>query len=74
MAFKKKTKNVETITAKLHDTVAELQSHAEDQLHRAAIQREVATAAEAAHLAHVSEHDRARIVASNISSLLGIGT
>lgn len=75
MTFKKsqRPKNVEAITAKLHDTVAELEFHADDQLSKAATQKAVAAAAEAAHDAHRVEHELAKTVAGNIKSLLGVG-
>lgn len=63
--------NVESITAKLHNTVAELESHAEDQAYRAAVQAGAAAEALAASDAHKAEHERAKVVAGNIKSLLG---
>lgn len=72
MFSKPKAKNVETITAKLHSTVQELEAHADEQLERASAQRVAAAAAEAAHAAHKEEHLRARTVAGNIKALLGI--
>lgn len=67
-----KTKSVQLITAKLHDTVAELESHADDQLQKAEGQRAAMAAAEAAHRAHIAEHELATTVAGNIRSLLGV--
>lgn len=63
-------KSVETITARLHDTVAELESHAEDQLVKAQIQQSAIAAAIAAHDGHRAEHALAKKVASNIGALL----
>lgn len=68
----RKIKSVGTITAKLHDTLAELETHADDQLQKAAGQRDVIAAAEAAHQAHIVEHELATTVAGNIRSLLGV--
>jgi len=64
-------KSVETITAKLSSTVAELERHAEDQLAKADLQKAVAAAAELAHGAHKAEHELAKKVAGNIKALLG---
>ncbi|RAV17548.1 hypothetical protein DQP57_00550 [Mycobacterium colombiense] len=65
-----KAKSVETITAKLADTVNELERHADEQLEKAAAQKAAAYAAEAAHAAHKAEHHLANAVASNIRALL----
>jgi hypothetical protein len=69
--FEKKPKNVETITAKLHDTVAELERHAEDQLLEADYQLVRRDAANLAHEVHKAEHALAKRVAGNIKTLLG---
>lgn len=71
MFSKPKPTSVESITAKLHDTVAELEQHAEGQLQLAADKKSLAIAAEAAHQAHKDEHALAKTVAGNIKSLLG---
>lgn len=71
MSLIKKSKSVDSITAKLNSTVAELESHAQAQLARAAVERAKAAAAKLAHEAHTAEHDRAKLVASNIKALLG---
>lgn len=68
--FDKKPKSVETITAKLQSTVAELEAHAEHQLSAAAYQAGVAVEAEKRHVAHRAEYDLARTVAGNIKALL----
>jgi hypothetical protein len=67
----KKTKSVESITAKLHATVAELEAHANDQVQKAVDQRAAAHAAHAAADGHKAEGERAAAVASNIKALLG---
>jgi hypothetical protein len=72
MFSKPKPTSVEAITGKLHDTVAELERHAEDQLDKAYLQKCAIAAAEAAHDAHKVEHELARTVASNIKSLPGL--
>lgn len=68
--FNPKPRSVESITAKLHKTVSELDWHAEDQLNKAQGQQEAIAAAVAAHDAHKAEHERAKKVASNIKALL----
>ena len=70
MSFSK-NKSVESITNKLSATVTELENHAKAQLDRAAAQKLVAQAAEAAHRAHTREHELALKVAGNIKALLG---
>lgn len=71
MPFKnKQPKNVETITATLHATVAELEGHAENQLAHAARKAAIANAATAARDAHHVEHEKAKAVAANIKALL----
>lgn len=69
--FNNKPKSVETITAKLHSTVAELEAHADDQLAKAQAQLDAITAATSAHHAYKDEHKRATRVAANIKDLLG---
>jgi hypothetical protein len=63
-------KSVESITATLHDTVAELHAHAEDQLNQSFLQAAWAAEAQARHEAHKAEHERATTVAGNIKALL----
>ncbi|OMC55415.1 hypothetical protein A5747_13570 [Mycobacterium sp. IS-836] len=65
-------KSVETITAKLHDTVAELERHAEEQLQQADRKLVLATAYSAQSDEHKAEHELATTVAGNIKSLLGV--
>lgn len=72
MAFKKKTPaSVESITAKLHDTVAELESHAEGQRELANHAKRRIADAQVALYDHNAEHERANKVAGNIKALLG---
>lgn len=70
--FKKPSppKSVEAITATLHDTVGELERHADEQLQHAENQKAVIAYAEAAHDAHKAEHALAKNVAANIKALL----
>lgn len=65
-------KSVETITAKLADTVRELEAHAEAQLNNAQVKKAEAAAARLAHEAYVAEHELATKVAGNIKKLLGV--
>lgn len=71
MSLFDKNKSVETITAKLTSTVAELERHADDQLVKAAAQKAAAVEAEHNHRAHFAEHELAKRVATNIKALLG---
>lgn len=66
-----KNKTVESITAKLNSTVADLEVHAEEQLAKAYLKKAEAEAAHVAHEAHVAEHALATKVANNIKGLLG---
>lgn len=71
MGLFKSPKSVASITAKLNNTVDELEAHAEDQLVQANLQRDVAAEARAAEAAAVREHELAKQVATNIKALLG---
>jgi hypothetical protein len=78
MGFKKKVaplpvpQSVASITTRLHDTVSDLERHADDQLYLAKSQRAIAADAEAAAAAHETEHELANTVAGNIKTLLGV--
>lgn len=65
-----KPKSVASITAKLNDTVAELEAHADDQQAQADEYRTAVAVARANEVAAVREHELAKRVAGNIRSLL----
>lgn len=65
-------KSVASITAGLSDTLAELETHAEEQAARVAFQQAVAAQALAAADEHKAESNLAIKVAGNIKTLLGV--
>lgn len=64
-------KSVESITAKLHDTVEELKRHAGEQHGHGNRKREEAERLKLEATAHHTEMDLALTVAGNIAKLLG---
>ena len=69
--FSNKPRTVESITAKLHGTVADLEAHANDQVQLAVDKRAQAADLHTAADYHKAEGERAAAVASNIRNLLG---
>ncbi len=58
MSLFNKAKSVDSIISQLTSTVSELETHAQDQLAKAGLQRAAARAAELAEKAHRAEHVR----------------